>query len=222
MGGGIAGARRPQWDVASEKCVMAESILLAKRPFCCSADTARPVWRLRLFCWSTRGIVWSWRGGMRIARDAASRLNGEHERMRIVRISWRIDGVDAPLTALLREACETHLVQLRENARAWAQGASHFAMDVRGCRYQRLPVSATACGVWRSPAATGNRSTSRRSRCCGLRFPSRVHCSGIPAVVPGPARRSEPDGGLRVRRGRRPAAPGGASTPVPEKRETGT
>ncbi len=49
--------------------------------------------------------------------------------------------VDAPLAALLREACETHLVQLRENARAHAAGASHFAMEVQGCRYERLPVS---------------------------------------------------------------------------------
>ncbi len=49
--------------------------------------------------------------------------------------------VDAPLAALLREACETHLVQLRENARAHAKSASHFAQEVQGCRYERLPVS---------------------------------------------------------------------------------
>jgi glutathione S-transferase len=49
--------------------------------------------------------------------------------------------VDAPLAALLREACETHLVQLRENARAYAEGASHFAQEVQGCRYEKLPVS---------------------------------------------------------------------------------
>ena len=49
--------------------------------------------------------------------------------------------VDPPLAALLREACETHLVQLRENAKAFADGASHFAMEVQGCRYERLPVS---------------------------------------------------------------------------------
>jgi glutathione S-transferase len=49
--------------------------------------------------------------------------------------------VDAPLAAPLREACETHLVQLRENARAHANGASHFAQEVQGCRYERLPVS---------------------------------------------------------------------------------
>ncbi|MCA9512012.1 MAG: glutathione S-transferase C-terminal domain-containing protein [Myxococcota bacterium] len=49
--------------------------------------------------------------------------------------------VDAPLAALLREACETHLVQLRENARAFAAGASRFAQVVQGCRYEGLPVS---------------------------------------------------------------------------------
>ena len=49
--------------------------------------------------------------------------------------------VDGPLATLLREACETHLVQLRENARAHAEGASHFSQDVQGCRYERLPVS---------------------------------------------------------------------------------
>ena len=49
--------------------------------------------------------------------------------------------VDAPVAALLREACETHLVQLRENARAFAAGARHFEQEVQGCRYRRLPVS---------------------------------------------------------------------------------
>jgi glutathione S-transferase len=52
-----------------------------------------------------------------------------------------IQTIDPPLSALLQEACETHLVQLRENARAHAQGRSHFAQEVQGCRYQELPVS---------------------------------------------------------------------------------
>jgi len=52
-----------------------------------------------------------------------------------------LSDVDAPLEALLREACETHLVQLRENARAYANGKSHFAQEVQGCRYEGLPVS---------------------------------------------------------------------------------
>lgn len=49
--------------------------------------------------------------------------------------------IDAPLAALLRETCETHLVQLRENARAHTEGASRFAQEVQGCRYEDLPVS---------------------------------------------------------------------------------
>lgn len=49
--------------------------------------------------------------------------------------------IDPPLAALLREACETHLVQLRENARAYDRGDEHFAMEVQGCHYARLPVS---------------------------------------------------------------------------------
>ncbi|MGI9430667.1 MAG: glutathione S-transferase family protein [Myxococcota bacterium] len=48
---------------------------------------------------------------------------------------------DAPLADLLREVCETHLVQLRENATAYAEGASHFAQEIQGCRYEDLPVS---------------------------------------------------------------------------------
>lgn len=69
--------------------------------------------------------------------------------------------VDTPLLALLREACETHLVQLRENARAHAGGASHFAQEVQGCRYARLPVSRYRLGCleelrrhWRALAGT--------------------------------------------------------------------
>ncbi len=52
-----------------------------------------------------------------------------------------LSDIDAPLAALLREAGETHLVQLRENARAYAGGARHYAQAVQGCRYERLPVS---------------------------------------------------------------------------------
>ena len=52
-----------------------------------------------------------------------------------------IPAMDPPLSALLREACETHLVQLRENAKAHDRGQSHFAQDVQGCGYQGLPVS---------------------------------------------------------------------------------
>ena len=52
-----------------------------------------------------------------------------------------VSAIDPPLTALLVEACETHLVQLRENAQAFERGESYFAQEVQGCRYQRLPVS---------------------------------------------------------------------------------
>lgn len=52
-----------------------------------------------------------------------------------------VPSIDPPLAALLREACETHLVQLRENAAAWDRGASHFSQTIQGCRYERLPVS---------------------------------------------------------------------------------
>jgi glutathione S-transferase len=49
--------------------------------------------------------------------------------------------VPAAAEALLREICDTHLVQLRENASAFARGASSFAMNVQGCAYRDLPVS---------------------------------------------------------------------------------
>jgi glutathione S-transferase len=52
-----------------------------------------------------------------------------------------VSEVDPPLARLLREICETHLVQLRENARAHAQGLRRYAQEIQGCRYQRLPVS---------------------------------------------------------------------------------
>ena len=52
-----------------------------------------------------------------------------------------VSEIDPPLAALLREACETHLVQLRENARAHARGRTHFEAEIQGCRYERLPVS---------------------------------------------------------------------------------
>jgi hypothetical protein len=35
----------------------------------------------------------------------------------------------------------SYLVQLRENARAYANGASHFTQEIQGCRYAHLPVS---------------------------------------------------------------------------------
>ena len=52
-----------------------------------------------------------------------------------------LDDIDAPIAAILHEACETHLVQLRENARAYGEGASHFDQEIQGVRYRHLPVS---------------------------------------------------------------------------------
>ena len=49
--------------------------------------------------------------------------------------------IDPPLASLLVEACETHLVQLRENAAAWGSGLSHYDQEVQGCRYTRVPTS---------------------------------------------------------------------------------
>ncbi len=43
--------------------------------------------------------------------------------------------------AMLRECCETHLVQLAANARAYEQGATHFDVEIQGCQYQQLPIS---------------------------------------------------------------------------------
>ncbi len=49
--------------------------------------------------------------------------------------------VDGPLAALLREACETHLVQLRENAVAQASGSNRYDQVIQGCQYQQVPSS---------------------------------------------------------------------------------
>lgn len=52
-----------------------------------------------------------------------------------------IDDVDAPLAALLQEVCETHLEQLRQNARAFADGLERFDATIQGQRYAKLPSS---------------------------------------------------------------------------------
>lgn len=52
-----------------------------------------------------------------------------------------IPSPDEPLSALLREVCETHLVQLRDNAKGFAAGATHFDSTIQGCPYTHLPVS---------------------------------------------------------------------------------
>lgn len=52
-----------------------------------------------------------------------------------------IPSIDAPLSALVREACETHMIQLRDNAKGFAAGDSHFETTIQGCHYAELPVS---------------------------------------------------------------------------------
>lgn len=52
-----------------------------------------------------------------------------------------VEGVPDDLDPLLTEIAQTHLVQLRENARAWAAGARRFEQTVKGCTYSALPVS---------------------------------------------------------------------------------
>jgi len=48
---------------------------------------------------------------------------------------------DTSLEPLLREICETHLVQLAANAEAYARSATSFEMMAQGCAYTGLPVS---------------------------------------------------------------------------------
>lgn len=57
------------------------------------------------------------------------------------RVPELIPKIDAPLVALLTEACETHLVQLRENASAYAEGLRRYREEIQGCLYERVPVS---------------------------------------------------------------------------------
>jgi glutathione S-transferase len=52
-----------------------------------------------------------------------------------------IPDVDAALAALLREACETHLEQLRQNARAHADGLGRYDQTIQGQRYAQVPSS---------------------------------------------------------------------------------
>jgi hypothetical protein len=49
--------------------------------------------------------------------------------------------IDAPLAALLVEVCETHLVQLRENAIAFDRGLARYDQTIQGCRYVQVPSS---------------------------------------------------------------------------------
>lgn len=52
-----------------------------------------------------------------------------------------LSAVPIEATPMLKEICETHLVQLAANADGFASGASHFEMNSQGCHYPKLPVS---------------------------------------------------------------------------------
>jgi glutathione S-transferase len=76
----------------------------------------------------TAPLVFEWLGRM----WNASRLSGDGD---------LLSAIPADLTPMLKEVCETHLVQLSDNAKAWHQNQDKFSMTVQGCRYQQLPVS---------------------------------------------------------------------------------
>jgi glutathione S-transferase len=52
-----------------------------------------------------------------------------------------LSGIPGDMNELLRECCETHLVQLAANAGAFGRGEAHFSANVQGCQYKRLPTS---------------------------------------------------------------------------------
>ena len=64
---------------------------------------------------------------------------------------WQMQAADAPpnfiekpdalLLALLREACETNLVQHAFNAQAYSAGAARYDMKIQGCQYRKIPTS---------------------------------------------------------------------------------
>ncbi len=78
--------------------------------------------------------VYAWVARMWNAR--ATRATGESDARALL-----LDAIDEPIAALLVEACQTHLVQLRENARAWAQGRRRYDQTIQGVQYEAVPVS---------------------------------------------------------------------------------
>ncbi|MEM8607427.1 MAG: glutathione S-transferase family protein [Myxococcota bacterium] len=48
---------------------------------------------------------------------------------------------DGLVASLLAEVCETHLVQLRENAGAYSRGLKRYDQKIQGCHYERVPAS---------------------------------------------------------------------------------
>lgn len=76
---------------------------------------------------NTAPAVYEW-----VARMWHARNEGEPE------FITQIPDDAAPM---LKEICETHLVQLTANARAFAEGAERFDMTVQGCDYRDIAVS---------------------------------------------------------------------------------
>jgi glutathione S-transferase len=52
-----------------------------------------------------------------------------------------LDVVPEDAQPMLQEICETHLVQLAENAEAFRKDIGRFGMKIQGCTYRDLPVS---------------------------------------------------------------------------------
>lgn len=52
-----------------------------------------------------------------------------------------ISEITHEMTPLLKEICETHLVQLAANANAYGQNAPSFTMMAQGCDYTNMPIS---------------------------------------------------------------------------------
>lgn len=52
-----------------------------------------------------------------------------------------VEAVPDECAPMLKEICETHLQQLKDNAEAYAQKRPRFETTVQGCRYIQLPVS---------------------------------------------------------------------------------
>jgi glutathione S-transferase len=76
----------------------------------------------------TAPFVFEWLGRMWNAR--ARTTQGEF-----------VAEIPSDFTPMLQEICETHLVQLADNAKAWQLNQNKFSMNVQGCHYQHLPVS---------------------------------------------------------------------------------
>jgi glutathione S-transferase len=52
-----------------------------------------------------------------------------------------VDSIPKDCASMLREVCETHLLQLAANADAFESGDRRFSMTVQGCEYTHMPVS---------------------------------------------------------------------------------